>query len=149
MASRAAVSARTGELDAPPRPDTDLRDATTRNRLTAAALPALLRLSDAWSLTDQQTADLLGGVSVSTVRRWRRQAPDDLGIDALTRASYVLGIYRALHVILDDPNADAWMTTPNAAALFGGRTPLAVVTRGGILALDRVRAHLDAVRGGR
>jgi len=52
-------------------------------------------------------------------------------------------------VILDDANADAWFTTPNAASLFGGRTPLAVVSRGGILALDRVRTHLDAVRGGR
>ncbi len=135
--------------DAPPSRDLDLTDLATRRRLTASAVPAVLTLTGLWHLTDQQTADLLGGVSVSTVRRWRRQAPDDLGIDGLTRASYLLGIYRALHVILDDPNADAWMTTPNAAALFGGRTPLAVVTRGGILALDRVRAHLDAVRGGR
>jgi hypothetical protein len=148
MASRAGVSARTGELDAPPRPDTDLRDATTRNRLTAAALPALLRLSDAWSLTDQQTADLLGGISLSTLRRWRRAAPDDLGVDGLTRASYLLGIYRALHVLLDDANADRWITQANDGPMFGGRTPLEVVLRGGIPAMDRVRGYLDGVRGG-
>ena len=145
----ATTTPRTVNLDTPPTRDLDLTDPATRRRLTASAVPAILALTAQWRLTDQQSADLLGGVSVSTVRRWRRQPPDDLGIDGLTRASYLLGIYRALHVILDDPNADAWFTTPNSAALFGGRTPLAVVSRGGLLALDRVRTYLDAVRGGR
>ena len=128
--------------------DVDLRDAQTRRRLTRAAVPALMRLVRDWGLTEQQAADLLGGVSLSTLRRWRRSAPADLGVDGLTRASYLLGIYRALHVLLDEANADRWMTGPNAAALFGGRTPLEVVLRGGIPALDAVRRHVDAVRGG-
>ncbi len=135
-------------LDTAPLRELDLRDAPTRRRLSAAALPAIWRLVDAWGVTDAQTADLLGGISLSTLRRWRREPPEDLGVDGLTRASYLLGIYRALHVILDDENADRWMTLPNDGPLFGGRTPLDVVGRGGIPALDRVRAHLDAVRGG-
>lgn len=135
--------------DAPPDLELDLRDPATRRRMTQSALPALLRLTDAWGLTDQQTADLLGGLSLSTLRRWRRSTPEDLGIDGLTRASYVLGIYRALHVVLDDANADRWMTLPNDGPMFAGRTPLEVALRGGIPALDRVRAHLDGVRGGR
>ena len=136
-------------VDPAPVRDVDLRDPATRRRLTAAALPALLRLADAWRLTDAQTAELLGGVSLSTLRRWRRVPPEDLGVDGLTRASYLLGIYRALHVILDDANADRWVTEPNAGPMFDGRTPLEVIGRGGIPALDRVRAHLDGVRGGR
>ncbi len=127
----------------------DLSDPPTRRRLTRAAVPALMRLVHDWGLTEQQAAGLLGGVSVSTLRRWRRSAPDDIGVDGLTRASYVLGIYRALHVLLDEANADRWMTRPNAAALFGGRTPLEVVLHGGIPALDSVRRHVDGVRGGR
>jgi hypothetical protein len=113
------------------------------------AVPAVLRLTAAWGLTDQQAADLLGSVALSTLRRWKKAPPDDLGVDGLTRASYLLGIYRALHVILDDANADRWMTLPNSGPMFAGRTPLDVVTRGGIPAMERLRVHLDAVRGGR
>ena len=127
----------------------DLNDPASRQWLTAAATPALFRLASAWGLTDAQLAELLGGISISTIRRWRRSAPDDLGFDGLIRASYLLGIYQALHVLLDQTNADAWMGSPNDAPLFGGRTPLDVISRGGILAMDRVRTHLDAVRGGR
>lgn len=128
---------------------TDLTDLALRIQFTKAAVPALARLAQAWGLTDAQLADLLGGVSVSTVRRWKRTPPDDLGFDGLTRASYLFGIYQALHVILDEVNADAWVRMPNGAPLFSGQAPVDVMTRGGILAMDRVRLHLDAVRGGR
>ncbi|HBJ72832.1 MAG TPA: DUF2384 domain-containing protein [Actinobacteria bacterium] len=126
-----------------------LTDALTRQKLTSAASPALIRLAHEWGLTDAQLADLLGGISVSTVRRWKRTPPEDLGFDGLTRASYLLGIYQALHVILDDVNADAWVRMPNDSPLFNGQSPVDVMTQGGILAMDRVRLHLDAVRGGR
>lgn len=135
--------------DLAPSRDLDLRDVSTRHRLTAAAVPAVVVLSAEWGLTDQQAADLMGSVSLSTWRRWKKSPPDDVGVDGLTRASYLLGIYRALHVILDDDNADRWMTLPNSGPLFAGRTPLDVILRGGIPAMDRVRRHLDAVRGGR
>lgn len=130
-------------------PRLGLHDQGVRARLTSAAVPALIRLAAAWGLTDAQLADLLGGLSVSTVRRWKRTPPEDLGFDGLTRASYLLGIYQALHVIVDSANADAWVRTPNDAPLFAGQTPLDVMTQGGILSMDRVRVHLDAVRGGR
>ena len=126
-----------------------LNDPALRASFTAAAVPALVNLAHAWALTDAQLAELLGGVSVSTVRRWKRAAPEDLGFDGLTRVSYLLGIYQALHVILDQANADAWVLMPNDAPLFNGHTPFDVMSRGGILAMDRVRLHLDAVRGGR
>ncbi|MDO8732958.1 MAG: DUF2384 domain-containing protein [Actinomycetota bacterium] len=127
----------------------NLSDLAVRIQFTHAAVPALLRIAQAWGLTDAHLAELLGGVSISTVRRWKRTPPEDLGFDGLTRASYLLGIYQALHVILDKVNADAWVRKPNDSALFSGQSPFDVMARGGILAMDRVRLHLDAVRGGR
>ncbi len=126
-----------------------LSDHAVRVQFSRAAVPALLRMASAWGLTDAQLAELLGGISVSTMRRWKRTPPEDLGFDGLTRASYLLGIYQALHVILDEVNADSWVSMPNDAPLFSGQTPIDVMSRGGILAMDRVRVHLDAVRGGR
>jgi hypothetical protein len=127
----------------------DLREPATRRSLTRSAVPALLTMFTDWGLTDQQASDLVGGVSLSTLRRWKKAPPDDLGVDGLTRASYLLGIYRALHVILDAANADRWITMANSGPMFAGRAPLDVITRGGIPAMDRVRVHLDGVRGGR
>lgn len=136
-------------LDAAPERRLDLRDRPTRERLTASAIPAVFALARAWGLTDQQVADLLGGQSLSTIRRWRKAAPAEVGIDVLTRVSYLLGIHRALHVLLDEANADAWMTRPNRGPHYAGRTPLDVVLDGGIIAMEQVRRQLDATRGGR
>ena len=44
--------------------------------------------------------------------------------------------------------ADEWVGLPNTNALFNGSTPLDVMLRGGIPAMERVRALLDARRGG-
>lgn len=123
-------------------------DVQARRAFTKVAVPALFRLAQAWELGDARLGEALGGVSVSTVRRWKKAPPEELNFDELTRASYLLGIYQALHVILDDQNADAWPTGPNDAPLFGGQSPVDTMVRGGIVTMDRVRAYVDAVRGG-
>jgi hypothetical protein len=126
----------------------DLRDAGTRERLTASAVPGFVRLARAWGLSVDQTCALLGDVPASTWHAWKATAPADLGVDRLTRVSYLLGIYSALHVIYTGPLADAWLTRPNTNALFGGATPLEVLMRGGIPAMAAVRQYLDSQRGG-
>ena len=126
----------------------DLRDATTRERLTASAVPGLVRLARVWGLSVEQTCALLGDVPASTWHAWKANPPADLGVDRLTRVSYLLGMYSALHVIFTGPLADEWMTRPNTNTLFGGAAPLDVVIRGGIPAMAAVRQYLDSQRGG-
>ena len=71
-----------------------------------------------------------------------------LGVDRLTRVSYLLGIFTALHVLYPaSPLADQWIARPNSNAMFGGRRPLDIMLTGGIAAMDRVRSLLDARRG--
>lgn len=58
---------------------------------------------------------------------------------------YLIGIYRALHIIF--PNrlqADEWVRRPNAADLFGGGSALAFMCSGRIENLALVRLHLQA-----
>ena len=50
--------------------------------------------------------------------------------------------------IYGDELADGWVHLPNTNALFNGATPLDVMLLGGIPAMERVRALLDARRGG-
>ena len=126
----------------------DLRDPTEQARLTPAAVRATARLGDAWGLTVAQVCTLLGDVSPSTWHAWVRTPPKTLGVDRLTRASYLMGIYAALHVLYGSPLADEWVHLPNTNPLFNGRTPLDAMLLGGIPAMERVRALLDARRGG-
>lgn len=129
-------------------PWVDLRDPSEQARLTPAAARGMARLAEAWGLTVPQVCSLLGEVSPSTWHAWAKSPPRTLGVDRLTRASYLLGIYTALHVLYGDELADEWVHLPNTNALFNGSTPLDVMLRGGIPALERVRALLDARRGG-
>jgi hypothetical protein len=126
----------------------DLRDPAEQSRLTPPAVRGMARLAAAWSLTVPQVCALLGDVSPSSWHSWTRTPPRTLGVDRLTRTSCLLGIYTALHVLYGDELADEWVHLPNTNALFNGATPLDVMVRGGIPAMERVRALLDARRGG-
>ena len=80
---------------------------------------------------------------------WKRTGAGQLTRDTLERLSYVLGIYKALQVLLPSPEAaDAWVRKPNAAPLFGGKPALARMLSGNVADLYVVRQYLDAQRGG-
>ena len=69
--------------------------------------------------------------------------------DLLQRMSYILGIYRALQILLPVPAAaDAWVARPNDAPLFGGGSALDVMRSGNVSDLFLVRQYHDAQRGG-
>ena len=97
--------------------------------------------------TDEQRR-LLGEPARSTFFAWRK-TPEHavLSRDTLERLSLLLGIYKALQILLPDTAAaDAWVRKPNAA--FGGSSALAQMLAGNVGDLLRVRRWLDAARGG-
>ncbi|UWZ85156.1 MbcA/ParS/Xre antitoxin family protein [Occallatibacter riparius] len=126
----------------------DLSRLETRERLSQSAVDGLLAIADKWGITTEKVGDLLGGLSRATIYKMKTAA-GVLKQDELTRISYVVGIYKALHILLPDDWADQWMTRPNDNILFGGQTPLDFVIRNGIPGLQQVRSLLDAARGGR
>ncbi|MBI4934220.1 MAG: DUF2384 domain-containing protein [Actinobacteria bacterium] len=130
-------------------PWVDLQRPAERVRLSGAAVRSMGSLAQAWGLTIEQLCTLLGGVPPSTWHAWVKRPPRDLGVDRLTRVSYLLGIYSALHVLYpNSPLADQWVTRTNTNVLFGGQRPLDILLAGGITAMDHVRSLLDARRGG-
>jgi hypothetical protein len=130
-------------------PWVDLHRPVERVRLSSAAVRSMSSLAPAWELTVDQLCTLLGGVPPSTWHAWVKRPPRDLGVDRLTRVSYLLGIYSALHVLYPDSVlADQWVSRPNTNVLFDGQRPLDMLLVGGITAMDRVRSLLDARRGG-
>ncbi|HUH63556.1 MAG TPA: MbcA/ParS/Xre antitoxin family protein [Terracidiphilus sp.] len=125
----------------------DLSRLETRERLSQSAVEGLFRIAEKWRVSPETVGELLGGVPRSSVYKLR-SAAGTLRQDELTRISYVVGIYKALHILLPDDLADRWMTQPNDYFLFAGQTPLGFVLRMGIPGLQQVRSYLDAARGG-
>jgi len=127
---------------------TDLNSEVERKRLSGSSLRAFFRLADAWQMTDEQSRLILGGMPASTFYSWKKSAPTVIDIDRLTRLSYLVGIYKALHILYEDELADRWIRLSNTNQLFAGDTPLDYMIRGGLVAMHNVRQLLDARRGG-
>lgn len=125
----------------------DLSKLETRERLSQSAMDGLFAISDRWRLPAEKVGDLLGGMPRSTLYRMKTAA-GTLRQDELTRISYIVGIYTALHLLLPAEQADLWMTRPNDNFLFGGQAPLDFAVRNGIPGLQQIRSLLDAARGG-
>ena len=119
------------------------------HRLASAALQAFFNLSARWGLGAAQERILLGGPPESTFFKWKAQkSAQRLGRDVLDRISYLLGIYKALNILLPSQRAaDEWVKKPNAAALFHGRSALERMLGGSLVDLADVRRYLDGQRG--
>jgi len=118
--------------------------------MAAAGLRAFFNIAKDWGLNTEAQMVLLGTPGRSTFFKWK-SAPDtaDLKRDTLERLSYILGIYKALQILLPDTAAaDAWVKKPNTAPLFGGRSALDRMLGGNVADLMVVRHYLDARRGG-
>ena len=117
--------------------------------LVGPALRTFFAIAEAWRLSNEESMRLLGDPPRSTFYEWKRAGEGRLTRDTLERISYVLGIYKALQILLPDPAAaDAWIRKPNTAPLFGGRRALDRLLSGNVGDLFVVRQYLDAIRGG-
>jgi Protein of unknown function (DUF2384) len=121
----------------------------SRKLLSPPALRAFFRIAELWQLSVAEQMTLLGITARSTFFKWKKNADVGLPKDTLERISYLLGIYKALQLLLPDPRAaDAWVRLPNQAPLFGGRSALERMLSGHVADLFVVRRYLDAQRGG-
>ena len=120
-----------------------------RKSLSGPALRTFFRIAELWGLSVSEQMTLLGVTARSTFFKWKKDADAVLPKDTLERISYVLGIYKALQILLpDEKAADAWIKRPNTAPLFGGRSALDRMLSGQVADLFVVRQYLDAQRGG-
>ena len=130
---------------AQPRPATAL----DRRGLSGPALRTFFRIAKLWSLSVEEQMTLLGLSARSTYFKWKKAPDVVLPKDTLERISYVLGIYRALQILLpDEKAADEWVNRPNAATPFSGKSALDRMMSGQVVDLYIVRQYLDAQRSG-
>ena len=99
-------------------------------------------------MRDGDARALLGGISNGQFYEMKKNPERTLDVDALTRISYLIGIFKALNILHSRKLADEWIRLPNSNPIFSGETPLAYMIRGGLPAMQTVRRLLDARRAG-
>lgn len=117
-------------------------------RMSGPALRTFFRIAERWGLSTGEQQRLLGS-KASTYFKYRRDPGGaKLSRDTLERISYILGIYKALQILLPRKEAaDKWIRSANAAAVFNGRSPLELMLGGRVSDLYLVRRYLDGERG--
>ena len=85
-------------------------------RAKQIGLQTFLRIIEAWGLLESEGLKLLGLDHLPETGA--------LTVDQLERISHTLAIYKALHTLLNETSANAWIQKPNQAPLFGGRQAL-------------------------
>ena len=131
-----------------PSPLVDLTLRGERERLSPSALKAFFKIMGRWQVRDEDARALLGGVSNGPYYQMKKNPNRVLDADTLLRVSYLVGIFKALHILHSDALADEWVRLPNTNRLFAGQSPLAYMLAGGMPAMQTVRRLLDARRGG-
>lgn len=114
---------------------------------SAVALKAFFGITSKWKLSHDQERILLA-IPKATYYRWKQHTPATLSLDTLERISYIVGIYKALRILLPtEAMANAWIHKPNHAPLFSGHSALEKLLKGRVIDLADVRRYLDAERG--
>ncbi|HEU5046798.1 MAG TPA: MbcA/ParS/Xre antitoxin family protein [Rickettsiales bacterium] len=117
--------------------------------VSGAALRTFFNIAGAWGLDTEEQRILLGKPARSTFFNWKKNKPVALSHDTLERLSYILGIYKALQILLPQAEAaDGWVKRANDAPIFGGKSALDRMLSGNVADLYVVRQYLDAQRGG-
>lgn len=107
---------------------------------SGSLLPAIFNIFVLWHLSGYEQMTLLGLSNEKTFYNWKNQPEKaKLTRDFLERASYILGIYRALQIFPDEECSDQWLQTPNDNPLFGGSAPMEKMLGGFVVDLATVR----------
>lgn len=121
---------------------------------SCVAIKAALRIANKWDVRDRDLSILLGGISIPTIQRWRHKLRNkatirsELSRDQLDRISYMLGIYKALHILFpSEVQADSWVHRPVNMPGFSGQSAMDLMRNGGMSDLQNVRRFLDGWRG--
>ncbi|XBQ17583.1 MAG: antitoxin Xre-like helix-turn-helix domain-containing protein [Oceanicaulis sp.] len=114
----------------------------------ATIVKAVARVMDAWKLSNDEAAQLFDVAPATWGRMKSGTFNGNLDRDKVTRASLIIGTYKALRLLFNGPLTFGWPTLANRGEPYQGRRPVDYMIEGGIPAMANVRQHIDALRGG-
>jgi hypothetical protein len=114
----------------------DFSSFADRKRLSGSDLRMFFRIMARWKVGLKETRLLLGGISSRYYKQLKaRQEGRILNQDQLLRVICIIGVDKALHILLDRKQADRWVKTPSKEKKFCGTTPLS----------NMIQRHIPAI----
>jgi len=114
----------------------------------SSVVKAVVRVADAWSLTNAEAASLFDVPTATWSRMKAGNFRGNLDQDKMMRASLLIGIFKGLRLLFHGPLEKGWPKQRNEGVPFAGKSPVEVMISGGIPSMMAVRRHIDALRGG-
>ena len=111
------------------------------DHVTSVALKAFWRIAERWRLSSHEAAVLLG-LDDASAGRTRNEDLSPVTPETLVRISHVLAIFKFLHCLLPEVQADRWLRATNTGEPFGGAPALDRLLQGGIDDLAATRDYL-------
>lgn len=114
-------------------------------RVASAALQSFFNITEHWGLSREQQRSVLGSPNKTVFTQWSiTKTAKNLNDDVLTRISFILGIYKALHSLFTDSTAaDGWIKRPNDHPLFKGNPVMVRLTSGDERDLQLIHQYLE------
>lgn len=113
--------------------------------LAGPVLRGFTQIAEAWGLSDTETSAVLGRSLDDAFAQVASEKLDERWRETLQRVSYVMGIYKALHILFPSARqANGWVRRPNNGAPFKGGTALDLMCAGRLGDLAVVREYLEA-----
>ena len=133
------------EKDERLRPLPDFRVECERLRLGPGAFIAYFNIAVQWRLTNKEALELLALGSGTSIEQLKLSPATQLYTEErLLRISYIIGIYKGLHICHGNDLANQWIKLQNRNQIFGGISPLEFMINGGLEAMCQVRRLIDA-----
>lgn len=123
----------------------DFRVESERLRLGPGGFRVFFNIAGQWKLSDEETLKLLALESGTPIEQLKfNPASQIFTEERMLRISYLIGIYKGLHICHGDDLANQWVKLRNRNQIFGGISPLEFMIRGGLDAMNQVRRLIDA-----
>ncbi|OUS31260.1 hypothetical protein A9Q99_04490 [Gammaproteobacteria bacterium 45_16_T64] len=127
---------------------------TKEDRLSAAAILNFFGMTEEWGIDSTDQIIILGPLpqgcfqDMKNFAEGKHSEPAKLSKDTLERISYIMGIYKALNILLPNARRAAeWIRKSNSAVLFDGKSALDLMLQGDTDDFANIRRYLDAERG--
>lgn len=113
-----------------------------------AIAKALVKISDAWLLSDVEATSLFD----VTHEAWKNieagTFEDEFSVGQVTRASLLIGVYKNLNELFNGPLKNDWPRQSNTGTIFSGQAPVTMMIEGGLPSIKMVGRHVESLRNG-
>ena len=115
----------------------------------AIGLRTAVKILERWKASPSQVQRVLR-ISRATLHRIKAGSNvSRLDCDQLTRISMVLNIHATMRTIFENPaNVYGFMGFKNGNEFFNGRSPLAIIAQGNMMAFIETYRRIDGMRNG-